>query len=119
VKGFFYTFGTLKNKKTMGKGDKRSRKGKVWRGSYGNTRRKKKGTKPAFVPKPKPRKIIAPVEASLTDIGALETIEASQGESKTTKPKKAAPVKKAKAEGEKKAVVKKEPKKKAPAEKKK
>ncbi len=103
----------------MGKGDKRSRKGKVWRGSYGNTRRKKKGTKPAFVPKPKPKKVIAPVEASLADIGALETIETSAGEVKAAKPKKAAAPKKQKVEGEKKAVVKKEPKKKTPVEKKK
>jgi len=78
----------------MGKGDKRSRKGKVWRGSYGNTR-KKKDTKPAYVPKPKTKKETAPVEA-----------ENAETEVKAAKPKKAA-VKKPKAEGEKKAAPKK------------
>jgi 30S ribosomal protein S31 len=96
----------------MGKGDKRSRKGKVWKGSYGNTRRRKNGTKPAYVPKPKAKKVVAPIEASLADIGALDTPEVNQAEVKAAKPKKAA-AKKPKPEGEKK-----EPKKKAPAEKK-
>lgn len=98
----------------MGKGDKRSRKGKVWKGSYGNTRRRKKGTKPAFVPKPKAKKVAAPVEASLADIGNLDTLEVAQAETTAAKPKKAA-AKKPKAEG----APKKETKKKAPAEKKK
>ncbi len=31
----------------MGKGDKRTRRGKIFRGSYGNTRRKKKRKKTA------------------------------------------------------------------------
>lgn len=35
----------------MGKGDKKSRKGKIWRGSFGNRRpkkkKKKKGARPA------------------------------------------------------------------------
>ncbi|WP_461106964.1 30S ribosomal protein THX [Spirosoma koreense] len=35
----------------MGKGDSRSRKGKISRGSYGNTRPHKPG-KPATAPKP-------------------------------------------------------------------
>jgi len=78
----------------MGKGDKRSRKGKVWRGSYGNTR-KKKDSKPAFVPTLKAKKETAPVEA-----------ENAETEVKAAKPKKAA-VKKPKAEGEKKAAPKK------------
>jgi 30S ribosomal protein S31 len=30
------------NLKTMGKGDKKSRKGKIWRGSFGKRRPKKK-----------------------------------------------------------------------------
>jgi ribosomal small subunit protein bTHX len=34
----------------MGKGDKRSRRGKIFRGSYGKTRRKKKRSKPASPP---------------------------------------------------------------------
>jgi len=29
----------------MGKGDRRSRRGKIWRGTYGNRRRKEKKTK--------------------------------------------------------------------------
>jgi ribosomal small subunit protein bTHX len=90
----------------MGKGDKRSRKGKVWKGSYGNTRRKKKGTKPAFVPKPKAKKVVAPVEASLEDIGALAGTDGAT-EVKAAKPKKAAAPKKPKGEGEKKAPAKK------------
>jgi len=98
----------------MGKGDKRSRKGKVWKGSYGNTRRKKNSTKPAFIPKPKAKKVIAPVESSLADIGALETAEGASTEAKVAKPKKAAAPKKPKVEGEKKAPAKK----KAPTEKK-
>lgn len=78
----------------MGKGDKRSRKGKIWRGSYGNTR-KKKDSKPAYIPKPKAKKEPAPVQA-----------ENAETEVKVAKPKKAA-VKKPKAEGEKKAAPKK------------
>jgi len=31
----------------MGKGDKKSRKGKIWRGTYGNRRRRKKKRKAA------------------------------------------------------------------------
>lgn len=103
----------------MGKGDKRSRKGKVWKGSYGNTRRRKKGNRPTFVPKPKAKKIVAPVQTSLLEeLPVLEAAEATQGEAKAAKPKKVAAAKKPKAEGEKKPAIKKEPKKKAPAEKK-
>lgn len=89
----------------MGKGDKRSRKGKVWRGSYGNTRPKKKGTKPAFIPKPKAKKPSAKIEAMLEEAPAIEGMEVT---TEAVKPKKAA-AKKPKAEGE----AKKEPKKKA------
>jgi ribosomal small subunit protein bTHX len=35
----------------MGKGDKKSRKGKIFSASYGNVRRKKKATKPAAAKK--------------------------------------------------------------------
>lgn len=82
----------------MGKGDKRSRKGKIWRGSYGNTRRRKESTKPAFVPKPKAKKEPAPV--------AAEGTENTEMEVKAAKPKKTT-TKKPKAEGEKKAPAKK------------
>jgi 30S ribosomal protein S31 len=94
----------------MGKGDKRSRKGKIWKGSFGNTRRKKSSI-PAFVPKPKAKKVAAPQEETLFEVPAIEGAEA-----KTAKPKKAAAPKKPKVEGEKKATVKKEPKKKADTE---
>jgi 30S ribosomal protein S31 len=100
----------------MGKGDKRSRRGKIWRGSFGNTRRKKNATKPAFVSKPKAKKVAKPVEVNLEEAPVLETAEmTAQTEAKATKPKKAAAPKKPKAEGEKKAPAKK----KVPAEKKK
>lgn len=89
----------------MGKGDKRSRKGKIWRGSHGNTRPRKKGTKPAFVPKPKTKRVVAPVEASMETIG--EPAEMVQAEIKAAKPKKPAVPKKPKVEGEKKAPAKK------------
>jgi ribosomal small subunit protein bTHX len=36
----YYFF--IKNNTKMGKGDKKSTKGKIWRGSYGNTRPKGK-----------------------------------------------------------------------------
>ncbi len=50
----------------MGKGDRRSRKGKIWRHSYGVTRKRKKITKPAFVPKvKKEKKIIKPIEGKI------------------------------------------------------
>jgi ribosomal small subunit protein bTHX len=114
VNCFFIPLALLKIK-TMGKGDKRSRKGKVWRGSYGNTRPRNKVTKPAFVPKPKAKKTVAPIQTSLLEeLPVLETTETTQGEVKAAKPKKAAAPKKPKAEGEKKPAVKK----KAPAEKK-
>lgn len=40
----------------MGKGDKRTRRGKIWRGTYGNRRRKEKkskaeGSKPSKAPR--------------------------------------------------------------------
>ena len=49
----------------MGKGDKRSRKGKVWKGSYGNSRKRKK-SKAAFVPKVK-KATTAPKAAEATE----------------------------------------------------
>jgi len=99
----------------MGKGDKRSRKGKVWKGSYGNSRRKKKGHKPAFIPKPKPKKVLVPVATTIADAPIIEAVNANTEATapKAAKPKKAAVTKKPKVEGEKKAATKKEPKKKA------
>ena len=90
----------------MGKGDKRSRKGKIWRGSYGKSRPKKDAT-PKFVPKPKVKKAPAAlVEETLFEVPAIE------GAEKAAKPKKAAAPKKPKVEGEKKVA---KPKKKADA----
>jgi|SRR5580698_6159935 len=98
----------------MGKGDKRSRRGKIWKGSYGNSRRKKKAIKPAFVPKPKakPKKVASPAEIATPEIPFIENAEVMQPEVKVAKPKKVS-VKKPKVEGEAKVVTKKEPKKKA------
>ncbi len=93
----------------MGKGDKRSRKGKIWRGSFGKARPQKSGI-PAFVPKAKPKKVVtAPVEETLFELPVAEGAEV-----KAAKPKKAAAPKKPKVEGEKKAPAK--PKKKAEGE---
>ena len=59
----------------MGKGDRRSRKGKVWKHSFGITRKRKKHKKPAFVPKvkkekkviiPKPENIVIPQSEIIT-----------------------------------------------------
>ncbi len=44
----------------MGKGDRRSRKGKIWRGSFGKTRPKKKRSQK---PEPPPTKKKAPSRA--------------------------------------------------------
>ena len=44
----------------MGKGDRRSRRGKLFRGTFGKSR-KHKGETVAFVAKPAP-KVVAPVE---------------------------------------------------------
>jgi ribosomal small subunit protein bTHX len=104
----------------MGKGDKRSRRGKIWKGSFGNSRRKKAIKKPAFVPKPKVKKPAAqlPLELALADVPVIESTAVAEQEVKVAKPKKVS-VKKPKVEGETKEAVKKEPKKKAAPEKKK
>jgi 30S ribosomal protein S31 len=104
----------------MGKGDKRSRRGKIWKGSFGNSRRKKANKKPVFVSKPKVKKVAAqlPFELALADAPVIETTGVAEQEVKATKSRKAA-VKKPKVEGETKEAVKKEPKKKAAPEKKK
>jgi 30S ribosomal protein S31 len=36
----------------MGKGDKKSKKGKIWKGSYGNSRPRKSGAKTESAAKP-------------------------------------------------------------------
>ena len=75
----------------MGKGDKRSRRGKIWKGSYGNSRRKKEAKKPVFVPKPKAKKAVAPSEPTPADSTLFESAGISApAEVKVAKPKKVA-----------------------------
>ena len=69
----------------MGKGDKRSRKGKIWRGSYGKTR-KRKPSEGAFVPK---------VKKTATKKVAEETTEEAKPKKAAVAKKAAAPKKKA------------------------
>ncbi len=87
----------------MGKGDRRSLKGKRWRHSYGNTRKRNKATKPAFVPKTKKEKKVSAPQ--------VEAVDAAAVEAEAPKAKKAAAPKKAKPAGEKKPAAKKAPKK--------
>tara|TARA_B100000809_G_C15117976_1_gene523174 strand:- start:121 stop:318 length:198 start_codon:yes stop_codon:yes gene_type:complete len=49
----------------MGKGDQKSRKGKISSGSYGVTRKKKKAA--TFVAKPSPKKVAAKKEEAPTE----------------------------------------------------
>lgn len=70
----------------MGKGDKKSRRGKIWRGSYGNTRPRKRNRK---INQVIPKKQKAPVTAK----AAEETAPAEVPVVK--KPAKKAPAKKA------------------------
>ena len=102
AKVFFILLPFLKyNKHIMGKGDRRSRKGKVWRGSYGNTRKRKTGKKPAFVPKPKAKKQPVPIEALAASVPAetpvIETAVETTAPAKVAKARKPA-VKKEKPE---------------------
>lgn len=83
----------------MGKGDRKSKKGKIFMGSFGNTRRRKKKTRKFVVQKSAAKPVALP-EVPVTS--AVSNVESSAAE--TSKPKvKRAPVKK-------KAVEKKEPK---------
>lgn len=84
----------------MGKGDKKTAKGKRFKGSYGVSRKKKSGKK-AYVPKKstKTKKEDAPVEAP---VEAKEAPAKKKTASKKKPAKKAAP---------KKATAKKKPKK--------
>lgn len=68
----------------MGKGDKRSKKGKITSGTYGVSRKKKK--KAAFVPKPK-KKVAPKVE--------VEEVAEKKAPAKKTAAKKPAAKKKA------------------------
>ena len=71
---------------TMGKGDKRSRKGKIWKGSYGKSRKRKKKNAGAFKATPAKK---ATVKAEGVEVKA-----------KKAPAKKAAPKKKAEAKEE-------------------
>ncbi|HXP48733.1 MAG TPA: 30S ribosomal protein THX [Bacteroidia bacterium] len=69
----------------MGKGDRRSRKGKIWAGSYGNSRKRKK-SKAAYVPK---------VKKAAPKAAVAEEVEAEVKAKKAPAKKAAAPKKKA------------------------
>jgi len=100
----------------MGKGDRRSRKGKVWRHSYGNTRKKKGEKRPAFTPKvKKEKKAPVPKLVEMAEPVAVETAAAPVAATAAPKAKKAAPAKKKAEPKEAKAAA---PKKKAAAKKK-
>lgn len=78
----------------MGKGDKKSKRGKIIMGSYGVTRPKKKKQSYKFVPRPKKESVEAMVESSVekspavaSEISALE---------QSVKPKKKTSAKSAK-----------------------
>lgn len=87
----------------MGKGDKRSRKGKIWRHSYGVSRKRNKHKRPAFVPKAKKEKKIPLPKAE-----AVEPVAAELMAETTAAPKaKKAPAKKKASEGAAKAPAKK------------
>ena len=49
----------------MGKGDKKSKKGKIWSGSYGVSRKRKKSS--GFVATPKVKKAAPKVEKATTE----------------------------------------------------
>lgn len=91
----------------MGKGDRKSKKGKIFMGSYGNTRRRKKKNRKFVVQKkvaPTTHQAVAPVP--------VEPIVAETAEVTKLKVKKTVPKKKA-AEKKEKPAAKKSSKKKA------
>jgi 30S ribosomal protein S31 len=75
----------LKNNIIMGKGDKRSRKGKIWKGSYGVSRKRKKKHDGAFKASP----------AKSASKKAAPATEEAEAKTKKAPAKKAAPKKKA------------------------
>lgn len=99
----------------MGKGDRRSRKGKIRIGSYGNSRRRKE-SKFRFIPKPKAKPTFVEVRETVAPIEATTIITTAQVELATTTVD--APVKtKVKKATAKKTTVKKAVAKKTPAAK--
>lgn len=83
----------------MGKGDIKSRRGKIWKGTYGVRRKRKKAHK-AFIPVVKVKPEVAAVEAEeikkpVKKATAKKAAPAAEGEAK---PKRKAAPKKKKAE---------------------
>lgn len=71
----------------MGKGDKRSRKGKIWKGSYGVSRKRKKKHAGAFKGTPAKK-------------ASAKKVEGAEAPAKKAPAKKAAPKKKAETKSE-------------------
>lgn len=75
----------------MGKGDKKSKKGKIFMGSYGNTRRRKKKNRKFIVQKAAPKPIAAP---EIVIPAAEEQMAGTIAETAKPKIKRATPKKK-------------------------
>lgn len=87
----------------MGKGDKKSKKGKIFMGSYGNTRRRKKKNRKFIVQKAAPKSVAAP---EITKPMAEEQMAGATAEAAKPKVKRAAPKKKSAEKKEPKAAKK-------------
>lgn len=71
----------------MGKGDKKTRKGKITQGSYGKTRPRKSGTAKVVAPKvEKPKKEVAPKAEKPKKVA--KPVEVVEEKPKTTRKKK-------------------------------
>ena len=92
---------------TMGKGDRKSKKGKIFMGSYGNTRRKKKKIRKFVVQKVTDKSLVLPEVAMPASKGQ----ETSVAEVAKPKVKRAAPKKKTEGKKESKPASKKTAKK--------
>jgi ribosomal small subunit protein bTHX len=80
----------------MGKGDRKSKRGKIFMGSYGNSRKRKKKNKVVSAPRPK---AVKPVKAETKPADAVEAKARSTAKKAVKKPaakKAAAPKKEAK-----------------------
>jgi 30S ribosomal protein S31 len=76
----------------MGKGDRRSRKGKIWAGSYGNSRKRKK-SKAAYVPKVKKATPAKAKEVAAEIVAEPKAKKAPAAKKAAAPKKKAAPKK--------------------------
>ena len=72
----------------MGKGDKKSKKGKIWSGSYGVSRKKKKAV--TFVAKPKAKKSEPKAEEATETKEAVKKAPAKKAVAKKAPAKKTA-----------------------------